>query len=317
MSRAAPLFGAGGSGGVCLISTVRADSEFGRGFRREMQERPTKSGEDGATTILGLRPVYRRYRDSVLAILQFSILAVGLVWLTVAGADQMGYNWQWYRVPDYIVRVHEGGLLWGPLAYGFVETLKLSAIAFVLTVALGITVAVLRLTRSITGRAVATVYIELIRNTPLLVQLYIVYFVLAPIIGLDRYWTAVLCLTLFEAAFAAEIFRGGIMGVVRGQWEAAASLGLTRLQAYRDIILPQAVRLVLPPLTGLAVSLVKHSSIVSVIAVFELTTEGRNIISDTYMAFEIWLTVAAMYLAITVTLSFVAAWLEQRLAVAT
>ena len=284
-------------------------------MRREAQGRLPLGGE-GKALGQGLRPAYRRYRDSVLAILQFTALAVGLVWLTVAGADRMGYNWQWYRVPDYIVRVHEGGLLWGPLAYGFVETLKLSGIAFVLTVALGMTVAFLRLARSITGRAVATVYIELIRNTPLLVQLYIVYFVVAPIVGLDRYWTAVLCLTLFEAAFAAEIFRGGIIGVARGQWEAAASLGLTRMQAYRDIILPQAVRLVVPPLTGLAVSLVKHSSIVSVIAVFELTTEGRNIISDTYMAFEIWLTVAAMYLAITVSLSLVAAWLEQRLAVA-
>ena len=299
-----------------LISTVRADTDFGHGVRRETQGRLPGRVEASAASRAS-RLAYRGYRDSIFAILQFAILAGGLVWLTVAGAGQMGYNWQWYRVPQYIVRVHEGGLLWGPLAYGFVETLKLSAIAFVLTVALGITVAVLRLTRSITGRAVATVYIELIRNTPLLVQLYIVYFVLAPIVGLDRYWTAVLCLTLFEAAFAAEIFRGGIMGVARGQWEAAASLGLTRLQAYRDIILPQAVRLVLPPLTGLAVSLVKHSSIVSVIAVFELTTEGRNIISDTYMAFEIWLTVAAMYLAITVSLSFVAAWLEQRLAVAT
>ena len=299
-----------------LISTVRADSDFGHGVRRETQGRLPEPAEVEAVSRAS-RLAYRGYRDSLLAILQFAVLAGGLVWLTVAGADKMGYNWQWYRVPQYIVQVHEGGLLWGPLAYGFVETLKLSAIAFVLTVALGIAVAVLRLTRSITGRAVATVYIELIRNTPLLVQLYIIYFVLAPVVGLDRYWTAVLCLTLFEAAFAAEIFRGGIMAVARGQWEAAASLGLTRLQAYRDIILPQAVRLVLPPLTGLAVSLVKHSSIVSVIAVFELTTEGRNIISDTYMAFEIWLTVAAMYLAITVTLSFVAAWLEQRLAVAT
>ena len=297
------------------ISTVRADTDLGHGVRPETLGRLPRAGEGGAERP-GARPAYRRYRTSLLAILQFTALAIGLVWLTVAGADRMGYNWQWYRVPDYIVRVHEGGLLWGPLARGFVETLKLSAIAFVLTVALGIMVAFLRLARSITGRAVATVYIELIRNTPLLVQLYIVYFVIAPIVGLDRYWTAVVCLTLFEAAFAAEIFRGGIIGVARGQWEAAASLGLTRMQAYRDIILPQAVRLVLPPLTGLAVSLVKHSSIVSVIAVFELTTEGRNIISDTYMAFEIWLTVAAMYLAITVSLSLVAAWLEQRLAVA-
>lgn len=228
----------------------------------------------------------------------------------------MGYNWQWYRVPNYIVRAYEERLLLGPLGRGFIETLRLSAIAFVATVALGVAIAVLRLARTPVGRAAATVYIELIRNTPLLVQLYIVYFVLAPILGLDRYWTAILCLTLFEAAFAAEIFRGGIMAVSKGQWEAAASLGLTKLQAYRDIILPQALRIVLPPLTGLAVSLVKHSSIVSVIAVFELTTEGRNIISDTYMAFEIWLTVAAMYLAVTISLSLAAAWLEHRLAAA-
>lgn len=242
------------------------------------------------------------------------MLAAGLLWLTFQGAANMGYNWQWYRVPQYIVRIWEGQLVWGPLALGFIETVRLSAISFVATIALGLLIAVLRLSRAPVGRATAIGYTELIRNTPLLVQLYIVYFVLAPIVGLDRYWTAILCLTLFEAAFAAEIFRGGIMAVPRGQWEAAASLGLGRAQAYRDIILPQAVRLVLPPLTGLAVSLVKHSSIVSVIAVFELTTEGRNIISDTYMAFEIWLTVAAMYLAITVSLSLVAAWLEQRLA---
>lgn len=259
-------------------------------------------------------PRHRRFRDQLLAILQFALLAGGLVWLTFQGAAGMGYNWQWYRVPQYIARVWEGQLVWGPLALGFIETVRLSAIAFVATLALGILMAVLRLARSAVGRAVAIAYTELIRNTPLLVQLYIVYFVLAPIVGLDRYWTAILCLTLFEAAFAAEIFRGGIMAVPKGQWEAAASLGLTRLQAYRDIVLPQAVRIVLPPLTGLAVSLVKHSSIVSVIAVLELTTEGRNIISETYMAFEIWLTVAAMYLAITVSLSLAAAWLEARLA---
>jgi len=279
----------------------------------------TSLGDLASAARDGDRPVrtgrrYRGHRASLAAILQFTLLAGGLVWLTVQGAAGMGYNWQWYRVPQYIARVWEGQLIWGPLALGFIETIRLSAIAFVLTLALGVAVAVLRLARSPVGRATAIGYTELIRNTPLLVQLYIVYFVLAPIVGLDRYWTAVLCLTLFEAAFAAEIFRGGIMAVPRGQWEAAASLGLTRLQAYRDIILPQALRIVLPPLTGLAVSLVKHSSIVSVIAVFELTTEGRNIISDTYMAFEIWLTVAAMYLSITVSLSLVAAWLEQRLA---
>lgn len=249
----------------------------------------------------------------MLATLQFALLCAALLWLTARGAASMGYNWQWYRVPDYFARIVEGRLVWGPLALGFVETVRLSAVAFVLTIALGLAVAVLRLSRSPVGRAVAVGYTELIRNTPLLVQLYIFYFVLAPLLGVDRYWTAILCLTVFEAAFAAEIFRAGIMAVPKGQWEAAASLGLEKAQAYRDIVLPQAVRLVLPPLTGLAVSLVKHSSIVSVIAVFELTTEGRNIISDTYMSFEIWLTVAGLYLCVTVTLSLLAGWLERRL----
>lgn len=261
-------------------------------------------------------PWFRPRRSSVWATLQFALLCAALIWLAARGAANMGYNWQWYRVPDYIVRVVDERLVWGPLAFGFVETVRLSAISFVSTVLLGLAVAVLRLARSQVGRAVAIGYTELIRNTPLLVQLYIIYFVLAPIVGMDRNWTAIFCLTLFEAAFAAEIFRAGIMSVPKGQWEAAASLGLERWQAYRDIVLPQAVRFVLPPLTGLAVSLVKHSSIVSVIAVFELTTEGRNIISDTYMSFEIWLTVAGLYLCITVTLSLLAAWLERRFEVA-
>jgi polar amino acid transport system permease protein len=281
------------------ISAVRLDS----------LETP---GRERSGAVFWARPA----RSSVLATLQFALLCAALIWLTVRGAANMGYNWQWYRVPDYFARVVDERLVWGPLAFGFVETIRLSAIAFVLTVLLGLVVAVLRLSRSPVGRAVAIGYTELIRNTPLLVQLYIFYFVLAPIVAMDRYWTAIFCLTVFEAAFAAEIFRAGIMAVPKGQWEAAASLGLERWQAYRDIVLPQAVRFVLPPLTGLAVSLVKHSSIVSVIAVFELTTEGRNIISDTYMSFEIWLTVAGLYLSITVTLSLLAAWLERRFEVA-
>jgi polar amino acid transport system permease protein len=156
-------------------------------------------------------------------------------------------------------------------------------------------------------------YVEAIRNTPLLVQLYIVYFILAPILGLDRFWAGVLALAIFEGAFAAEIFRGGIQAVRLGQWEAAWTLGLSRTQAYRLIVLPQALRVILPPLAGLGVSLIKHSAIVSVIAIFDLTNEGRNVISDTFMTFEIWLTVAALYLCVTVTLSLAVQGLERRL----
>lgn len=236
-----------------------------------------------------------------------------VVWLVLRGATAMGYSWQWYRVPPYFARFIDGELIWGPLALGLVETVRISALSLVLALLAGLAAALLRLSASAVGRAMAIGYVELIRNTPLLVQLYIAYFVLAPVLGLDRWWTGVLCLALFEGAFAAEIFRAGIAAVPRGQGEAAASLGLGGWDTQRYVILPQAVRLMLPPLANLAVSLVKHSAIVSVIAVVELTTEARNIISDTYMSFEIWFTVAGLYLLLTATLSLLAGQLERRL----
>lgn len=244
--------------------------------------------------------------------LLFVVGIILLVWLTVRGAQNMGYNWQWYRVPQYLYRVHEGELYWGPLVRGLFVTLQIAAYGTVLTLAIGLITALLRMSDSFAGRLLATVYLEAIRNTPLLVQMFVFYFVLAPIFGLDRFWVGVLCLAFFEGSFAAEIIRGGIIAVVRGQWEASASIGLTRAQSYRYVILPQAVPLMLPPLTGLIINLIKNSAIVSVIAVFDLTTEGRNIIADTFLSFEIWFTVAAMYLVLTVTLSVLVGVLEKR-----
>lgn len=246
-------------------------------------------------------------------LVQFVLFAGFVLWLAVRGAQGMGYNWQWYRIPRYIYRVIDGEIWPGQLLKGLVVTLEISAVALVLTIGIGLFVAILRRSGSLMGEGVARVYIEAIRNTPLLVQLYIFYFVLAPILGIDRYWTGILCLAIFEGAFAAEIFRAGIEAVPKGQWEAGRSLGLNAAKLYRLIVLPQALRIVLPPTTGLAVSLVKHSAIVSVIAVFDLANEGRNVIADTFLTFEIWLTVAALYLAVTVTLSLGVGFLERRL----
>jgi polar amino acid transport system permease protein len=255
-------------------------------------------------------------RSKYLSVVQFAVLCAALLWLMARGAETMGYNWQWYRVPRYIWRVVDGQIVWGPLADGFVATIHIAAWSFLLSILIGLAVAMLRLSGSPVGRGLSRVYLEIIRNTPILVQLYLFYFVLAPILGVDRYWTGILCLAVFEGAFASEIFRAGIQSVPRGQWEAADSLGLRRWDVYLRVVLPQAIRLMLPPLTGLAVSLIKHSAIVSVIAVFELTTMGRNIISETYMSFEIWFTVAGMYLVLTMSLSFFATWLERRFQVA-
>jgi len=248
-----------------------------------------------------------------LDLLQFVLFLFLLFWLLAQGAARMGYNWQWQRVPRYLFQVFDGEFYAGPLLKGLGVTLEISAIALVLTMVIGLLAAILRLSGSVAGRWLATGYVEAIRNTPLLVQLYIVYFVLAPILGMDRFWAGVLCLAVFEGAFATEIFRGGIAAVPRGQWEAGWALGLSRAACYRTIVVPQALRLILPPLAGLSISLVKHSAIVSVIAIFDLTNEGRNIISDTFMTFEIWLTVAALYLLVTVTLSLAVQGLERRL----
>jgi polar amino acid transport system permease protein len=240
----------------------------------------------------------------------FALLVVGGI---AYGAAQMNYAWKWHQVPRFVVRVIDGALYPGPLLKGLMVTLEISAVSFLLALAIGLATALCRLSDSVVARFLSRCYLELVRNTPLLVQIYLLYFVLAPILNFDRWFAAVFALAVFEGAFAAEIFRGGIMAVRKGQWEAAWTLGLSRADAYRHVVLPQALRVILPPLAGLGVSLIKHSAIVSVIAVFDLTNEGRNIISDTFMTFEIWLTVAALYLCVTVLLSLGVGLLERRL----
>lgn len=251
-------------------------------------------------------------RARVIDIVSFIIFVGALGWLVLRGAQSMGYNWQWFRVPRYLWRTIDGQVIWGPLMKGLLVTLQISAIAMVLSLVIGLAVALLRLSPSLVGRGIARVYLEVIRNTPLLVQVLIFYFIIAHILGIPRFWAGVLCLAVYEGAFAAEIIRGGIIAVRRGQWEAARALGLKPFDVYRDVVLPQAVPLMLPPLAGVLVNLVKHSAIVSVIAVFDLTTEGRTIVADTFMAFEIWLTVAGLYLLITLTLSLLVLGLERR-----
>ncbi|HIF9056776.1 TPA: amino acid ABC transporter permease [Photobacterium damselae] len=247
------------------------------------------------------------------ALVQIGLVIAVLGWILSSGADAMNYRWQWHQIPQYLF-VHEDGEWYrGELIDGLLITLKISAVSLIFTLGLGLISALLRLSDSIVGRALARGYIELIRNTPLLVQIYILYFVLGPILDLERFTTAVLALSLFQGAYTAEIFRAGLNAIPKGQFEAAASLGLSQWQMYRFVILPQVIKRILPPLTNETVSLVKNSSIVSIMAIFDLTTEGRNIVADTAMPFEVWFTVAAIYLCVTLLLSAVAAWMAHRL----
>lgn len=133
-------------------------------------------------------------------------------------------------------------------------------------------------------------------------QLFLFYFVLAPIFRIDRFWAGVLCLAFFEDSFTAEIIRAGIIGVDRRQYESADAFSLNTFGKYRYVVFSQVLPLILPPLTGLMISLIKHSVIGSVFAVADLTTGGMNLIADTFMAFKVWFLVAGIYLAVRVSL---------------
>ena len=256
---------------------------------------------------------WRRHAAALRDIAKFMALVLGMVWVLSLTSGRVSYYWQWYRVPQYLVTVDQGRWTAGPLLQGLWVTLKITGVSLVLAFAIGLATAFIRLGGSYLGRFLARGYLELVRNTPLLVQLFFIYFILAPLFGFDAWTAAVISLSLFEGAYASEIFRAGIVSIHRGQWEAAFSLGLDTAATYRHVILPQAFRRILPPLTGQAVSLIKDSALVSTIAVYDLTMQGQAIIAETFLVFELWFVVATIYLALTLTLSLLVNYLESRL----
>lgn len=203
----------------------------------------------------------------------------------------------------------------GPLTLGLWTTLWLSAISSVFALFLGLITGIARVSKNITLRGLAMIYVECIRGTPLLVQIFIAYFFLGTVFNLSRNVCGIGALALFAGAYVAEIVRAGVQGIPKGQTEAARSLGMTAFQTMKDIILPQAFKKILPPLSGQFISLIKDSSLVSVIAITDLTKSGREIITSTFATFEVWLIVAAMYLLVTSILSQLVFYMERRLAV--
>ncbi|MFT4729611.1 MAG: polar amino acid transport system permease protein [Granulosicoccus sp.] len=249
-------------------------------------------------------PVFGRILNSSPVSVVLYLLTMGYIcWVVYIGADNIGYNWQWYNIPQYVYSFTDDGFQPRELLLGLYVSLKISVISFLLALCMGLGLALLRLSNLIVGPIVARGFLELVRNVPLLVLIYLFYYVLGPIFQMDRLTAGILCLACFHAALISEILRAGILSVPKSQWEGAASIGMSQYQVYRYIILPQAVRIILPPMTGEIINLLKSSAIVSVIAVAELTTVGRNLISDTYMSFEIWFTVAAIYFVVTVAIS--------------
>ena len=202
---------------------------------------------------------------------------------------------------------------WPDFVAGAWLTVQLTVASIALGFVLGTVCALVRVYGGPVLRRLVGIYVETIRNTPLLIQIFFIYFVLGPVLGLQRLPAAVLSLSLFEGAYIAEILRSGILSVPHQQVEASYSLGLGTYATYRKVILPQAFRTALPPLASQTISLVKDSALVSTIAIYDLTMHAQAIIAETFLTFEIWLTVAALYLFLTITLSLAAGVLEQRL----
>jgi polar amino acid transport system permease protein len=242
-----------------------------------------------------------------------------------------------YTVPVESVAVDEGEIIsigdtlakyqkWKPglLIIGLWITLKLSVIATILGVIIGIIGGLTRISSNPALKWITIIYVEIIRGSPLMVQILIWYFVIGTVINdllatygmgrLPAFWYGVASLACFAGAYVTEIVRAGIQSIHRGQTEAARSLGMSYGQSMLHIILPQALRRILPPLAGQFISLIKDSSLLGIIAIRELTKAAREAVSASLQPFEVYLLAAVLYLVLTFTLSMVVQRLEKRMA---
>jgi polar amino acid transport system permease protein len=231
-------------------------------------------------------------------------VTIGALGLFVLFLRLSSYRWKPGVLVPWIPHFLRG-LLW---------TLIVSAGALVFSMVLGVAAGLGRLSRNVVTNQLATIYVEIVRGTPLLAQILITYFVIAPMVGFhDKVLAGILALGLFAGAYVAEIVRGGVESIDRGQIEAARSLGLRHRQALRHVILPQAVRRIIPPLTGQFVSLVKDSSLLSVMGVIELMKAADEVRAWSFRSHEPYLALALLYLAVTLPLSAFTNRLDRRL----
>ena len=200
------------------------------------------------------------------------------------------------------------------LLMGAVVTIQITVLSVLLGVLIGLFVGIARISSFRLIRWAAAVYVDFFRGTPLLVQIFLIYFAIPVITGqrMDPFMAAISACGINSGAYVAEIFRAGIQSIDEGQMEAGRSLDMTWGQTMRYIIVPQAFKRVIPPLGNEFIALLKDSSLVSVIGFEELTRRGQLIIAKTYGSLEIWFSVAIIYLAMTLTISQFVAYLERR-----
>ncbi|WP_299669293.1 amino acid ABC transporter permease [uncultured Ruegeria sp.] len=266
----------------------------------------------------------------------------GYIWLSIEGT--LNYKWRWELIPGYIVGWHSGREEYfaNLLLQGLAATVRISIYSGILALILGTILGVARCSANLTIRMLARTYLEFLRNVPPVVVVFIFFFFLSQqlidALNLERWargiarqednqiWTfffgemrrfpslvsGVIVLALFESAFVGEIVRAGIQSIPKGQREAARSIGMSRLQEMRYVVLPQAMKKVVPPLANQFISLIKDSSILSLISVQELTYKTVELVASSRMIFEAWITTAAFYFIVCFGLSRIFARLEKR-----
>jgi polar amino acid transport system permease protein len=196
---------------------------------------------------------------------------------------------------------------------GIMKTFEVTLMSIVCALVIGLFAGLGRISRVMVINRIATIYVEVIRGIPLLVQIFYIYYALGKIIQVPDIFAAVIAMAVCYGAYLGEIFRAGIQSIHKGQMEAAIALGLTRSQALRRIILPQTVRVVLPPLGNEFIALLKDSSLVSILAVSDLLRRGREYASKTFDYFEAFTVVALVYLVMTLFFSRLVAIMEERM----
>ena len=256
------------------------------------------------------------------------------------------YNWYWGFLPDYILRWDEEMGRYAPnlLLKGLFTTFRLAVWSLLLASLIGVIMGVMRTSKRLFPRMISRLYVEFVRNMPPVVFLFIFYFFISsqliPILGIDEISvraspttmvfleivfgppellsnviSGIICLAIFEAAYITEIVRAGIQSIDRGQIEAGQSIGLSHFQVLRWIVLPQAVQRMVPPLAGQFITLIKDSSLVSLISIQELTFLAQEVAYSTQYVFVIWIFVAAMYFCICYSLAWLFSRVEKRLSV--
>ncbi len=283
------------------------------------------------------RPVIRKADLAILV-----VIAASAAYLFAKMDAQTRTPWNWGIIWQYMARYDQETGRWVPnlLLHGLLTTIRLSLWATILASLFGMALGLLRVSRRLFNRLMGAACIETVRNLPPIVLVFIFYFFISnqimPLLGLEElaralpesiqglmaavlappgqlteFASAVMALAIYEASYMAEIIRAGIQSVEMGQWEASYALGLSWWQQMRRIILPQALRRVLPPLAGQFISTITDSAIISVISVQELTFQGLELMATTYHTYEIWITIAVMYFMLTFGCSLALRLLER------